>query len=312
MRALLACLALLLSTLLPSRGSAHDFSPGVLSLRERSDGRYDVVWTPPVDARAGDALVEVVYPPPCSAQGGVVTCGPEGLAGDIAFRGLDGSRAPIVVTVRLRDGLRVEALATAASPSVRVQARGAGSVGRWLRTGVEHVLFGLDHVAFIVGLFLLVGARRKLVATITAFTVAHSITLALGATRLLALPRAPVEATIAASILLVSSEALRDRPTIARAHPSVIAFLFGLVHGLGFAGALADTGVGGGGLARALLSFNAGVELAQLAIVAVLLIASRAALSPARAAMARRVSCYALGASGGYWLVERTVDLLRA
>lgn len=285
--------------------SAHGFNHGVLALHERPDGAFDVAWTPPVDTQQGDAPVEVLYPAGCTLAQQVLSCA-SGLDGEISFPGLAASRAQVIVMVQRRSGVRTELVATPARPTVRVDG-GDATWTRWVRTGFEHVLTGLDHVAFVVGLFLVVGARRRLIATVTAFTVAHSVTLALGATRLLELPRAPVEATIAASVLLVSSEALHDRPTITRTRPSVVAFLFGLVHGLGFAGALSETGLPRGALGLALVSFNVGVELAQLVIVAALLLLSRLPLPAERA---RRVACYVLGSAGAYWFFDRTLALL--
>ena len=134
--------------------------------------------------------------------------------------------------------------------------------------GVEHILSGIDHLLFVVALLFLVGFNRQLVWTITAFTLAHSLTLASAALGWLTLRSPPVEATIALSIVLVAGEALHKRETLARRLPALVAFLFGLVHGLGFAGALSEIGLPQNHLATALLTFNLGVELGQLVAVA--------------------------------------------
>src|SRR5690242_1477012 len=143
-----------------------------------------------------------------------------------------------------------------------------GEIARaYLVLGVEHILSGVDHLLFVAGLLFLVGFRRRLVGTITAFTVAHSLTLASSAFGWLTLRSPPVEASIALSIVLVASEALRQRETLARRTPSLVAFLFGLVHGLGFAGALKSIGLPQRHLPLALFTFNVGVEVGQLFVV---------------------------------------------
>lgn len=298
----------------PPRAWAHDFLPGVLSLVERDPGSFDVRWTAPVDASGAPGEVRVVYPPGCEEQGAVLSCA-GALSGPIAFEGLASSRVKVVVAVRWRDGHATDGIATGASPAFVVERGAPTSALAWVQTGAEHVLLGLDHVAFVVGLFVLVGRRpRTLVATITSFTVAHSVTLALASLRLVELPSAPVEATIAASVLLVAKEGTSAEPTLARTRPWLVAFLFGLVHGLGFADALEGLPLAAGSFAVALLSFNAGVELAQLAIVAALVLAGvtarRAGLSAAWRAGATRATCYALGALGAFWLFDRAYLVL--
>jgi hypothetical protein len=149
-----------------------------------------------------------------------------------------------------------------------------------------------------------------MIATVTAFTIAHSITLALAATHVLELASAPVEATIAASVVLVAVEATHRRPTLTRSYPWAVAGLFGLVHGLGFASALSEIGLPRGSSAVALVSFNVGVELAQLAIVGAFLLAARfVRLSPRREELTKTAACYALGAVGSYWLISRTAAI---
>jgi len=303
-------LVLLVLACAPRLALAHGFNHGVLALHERADHRFDVAWTAPIDTASGEVAVEPHYPRGCTLAGALLACD-GGLEGDITFPGLTASRAQVVVMVQLLDGRRVEGIATPSNPAVAVHAgQTSGVVQRWIRTGFEHVLTGLDHVAFVIGLFLVVGARRRLIATVTAFTVAHSVTLALAATGVVNVARAPVEASIAVSVLLVASEALHDRPTVTRTRPSVVAFLFGLVHGLGFAGALSELGLPRAALGRALVSFNVGVELAQLAIVGALFLLSRITLAGERATKVRRATCYVLGAAGAYWLFDRTLMLL--
>lgn len=293
---------------------AHDFRPGVLSLVETEAGHFDVAWTEPVDAAGEPGAVHIVYPPGCSPGERTLTCtGP--LEGAITFDGIRSARTKIVVTVRWKDGRTLDGVATGASPRVEIGRSAPTSVLQWLRLGTEHVFTGLDHVAFVIGLFLVVGPRRRLLfTTITSFTIAHSLTLALAALHVVELPRAPVEATIAASVLLVAKEATSSEPTLARTRPWLVAFLFGLVHGLGFAGALGELPLPKASFGVALVSFNAGVEVAQCVIVGALVLASmlaaRANVPAERRAQAARATCYVIGALGAFWLFDRAYLVL--
>jgi len=300
--------------------AAHDFNPGVLTLVELEDGRFRMAWTPPVDSTGSPAGVEVVLPEPCRRAGDLVDCGEAGLAGTISFARVHTRRMKVVVLVRWLGGEESEAIVSGADPRLRIDRRAAGprAVGAWIALGVEHILLGLDHLAFVIGLLLLLGPRpsRRLLATITAFTVAHSITLALAALDLVRLPSAPVEAAIAASVVLVAREALGRRPTATRRWPWLVAGLFGLVHGLGFAGALAEIGLPRESIGVSLVGFNLGVELGQLAVVAavVLLVGLAGALARRtgagggeRARLAARAAAYALGSIGAAWFLARVL-----
>jgi hydrogenase/urease accessory protein HupE len=201
---------------------------------------------------------------------------------------------------------------TGNTPSVRLYGsaddkRGMGEIARaYTVLGVEHILTGYDHLAFVLGLLFLVGFRRKLVWTITAFTCAHSLTLASAALGILTLRPPPVEASIALSIVLVANEAINPRDTLARRFPAVLAFLFGLVHGLGFAGALKEIGLPQAHLPIALLTFNVGVEMGQLLTVAACYGIYR--LLPRDAAWlprARMASLYAIGSLAAFWSWSR-------
>jgi hypothetical protein len=167
--------------------------------------------------------------------------------------------------------------------------------------GVQHILSGIDHLFFVAALLFLVGFRRRLIGTITAFTLAHSLTLACSVFGWITLRPAPVEATIAMSIVLVASEALREDDTLSRRVPAVVSFLFGLVHGLGFAGALKSIGLPKSHLPLALLSFNVGVEVGQLMMVLVAYAVVRLPISERWLGRARRPALYAVGAVAAYW-----------
>lgn len=180
----------------------------------------------------------------------------------------------------------------------------------YVMLGVEHILSGIDHLLFVVALLFLVGFNRRLVWTITAFTAAHSITLALSALGWLTLRSPPVEATIALSIMLVAVEALHRKPTLSRQWPAAVAFIFGLVHGLGFAGALQEIGLPQNHLSVALLTFNVGVELGQLLLVGVAYLIYRAVAARPKFASARTPALYAIGGLAAYWSIGRIVSIV--
>src|SRR6185369_11818000 len=246
-----------------------------MEVRETAPGEFLWQWSAASDKRPmGDDLVPR-WPSPCSATGpNTLRCGGEGLKGALAMEGV-GKRysAALVKVVWLDGGSHVYTL-TASQPSVELfgsadDRRGGAEIARaYVGLGIQHILGGIDHLLFVVGLLFLVGFRRQLIGTISAFTLAHSLTLACSVFGWITLRPAPVEATIAMSIVLVACEALRERETLARRMPALVSFLFGLVHGLGFAGALKNIGLPQSHLPLALLSFNVGVEIGQLLMVA--------------------------------------------
>jgi hydrogenase/urease accessory protein HupE len=301
----------LVALVFASAAHAHDFNPGVLALHELDAGTWDVAWTAPVDSRGTAANVDVTFPAGCTRRERTLTC-VDALAGPIAFLGLHDPAMQVIVSLHTRDGTREEHLVVGASPSVTVGARSESGATLWVRVGIEHILFGPDHVAFVLGLLLVLraGFTKRLLATLTAFTIAHSITLALAMLDVVRLPRAPVEACIALSVLLVAREALRERETLLRRAPWLVAGIFGLVHGLGFAGALTELGVPPDALGSTLVLFNVGIELGQVAIVIVALVLVRAVPQRARVAV-RVIACTALGACGAWWLIDRVIDLSR-
>jgi hydrogenase/urease accessory protein HupE len=177
--------------------------------------------------------------------------------------------------------------------------------------GVEHILTGFDHLMFVLALALLVQGRRRLIATVTAFTVAHSLTLACTALGVLSVPAVPVEASIALSIVLVCAECLRPGASLTRRAPWLVAFAFGLLHGLGFASALLEIGLPEQHLPAALFSFNLGVELGQLAVIAGVFALRALALRFAlpRAKLVRAL-IYAMGGMAAFWSLERIAAVL--
>jgi hydrogenase/urease accessory protein HupE len=256
-----------------------------------------------------------------------VACGAARLRGaTIAVPGIASSRVDAIVRVTWNDGHVTTGVLTDASEEFVVPEGPQGILlpdapartvaARYVRLGIEHILGGTDHVLFVIGLFLLVGATRALVATVSAFTVAHSLTLAAAVLGIVTVPSAPVEALIAASIVLLARELVRgpaDPPTLTRRFPWLVAFAFGLLHGLGFAGALAETGVPPDQIPLALVAFNVGVEVGQLGIVGTLV--GCAALAP-RALESRTarhwLPAYGLGAVASAWTIERILRFWRA
>lgn len=308
-RVILAALAFAIAWLASSVAEAHGLRPGALTLVEREPGVFTVAYTEPMDTRTVTAPVEFELPDGCRREADVLDCTGTGLHGTIAFPGLAEQGGKVVVFVRFLDGPPLEAIVDADDPRLELDRPPGDSAPAWIRLGILHILGGLDHLAFVLGLLLVVGLHdlRRLVATITSFTLAHSVTLALAATGVVSLHSAPVEATIAASVVLVAREAIDERDTLTRRAPWIVALAFGLVHGLGFAGALASWGMPAG---WNLLWFNLGVEIGQLAVVFVLWVsAERFGL---RLGRLRRPAAYAIGALAAFWLVERTVALFMA
>jgi len=294
---------------------AHEMSMAELELREVAHGEFLWQWTASGSRPASEQLTPQ-WPDGCQDDANMLRCGPGGLRGTLAMRGVGRGYSAALVKVYWLDGAQRVYTLTAAQRQVQLygaadDARGFGEIAlAYTLLGVEHILSGFDHLLFVLGLLFLVGFRRRLVMTITAFTLAHSLTLALSALGWLTLRSPPVEATIALSIVLVAGEALQPRATWARRWPALVAFGFGLVHGLGFAGALKEIGLPQHHLSAALLTFNLGVELGQLAVVSVVWLACRALLRWPQAALARTPALYAIGSVAAYWSIGRIAALV--
>jgi hydrogenase/urease accessory protein HupE len=235
----------------------------------------------------------------------------DGLDGaSIAIHGLERTSTDVIVRAQFEDGGSETRLLRPSSTTCTVErGRGPPAAG-YLRLGVEHILFGLDHLLFVLALLLIVRRPKPLVATITAFTVAHSITLALATLGAVTVPQAPVEAVIALSIVFVAAELVpvrRGESTLTSRKPWLIAFAFGLIHGLGFAGALHDVGLPRGEIPLALLLFNVGVEIGQLAFVlaALAFIARLERLQWPAVHAWRAVPAYVIGTVAACWMFTR-------
>ena len=297
---------------------AHDFRPGIVSLVEPAGGgfgEYVLRIVPPIDNRGEPVELALELPQGCTRSADRVHCA-GGLAGPVAVRGLRGDMKAVLVIERA--GGREDWILDAQHPSATIGPAPPNRALAWIWIGIDHILGGLDHLAFVIGLLLVleVTLDRRLLVTITAFTVAHSLTLALAALDVVTVSTAPVEACIAASVVLVAREAMHREPTAIRRLPWLAAGAFGLIHGLGFAAALGVGGLPRASLAWSLLWFNVGVELGQLAVVVAVVgavwlgrrsIGKRWIVGP----HVHRAACYTLGAVGAWWLLERVLDLLR-
>jgi len=244
-----------------------------------------------------------------------IDCGAQGLVGsELSIGGLDRSRTDALILIRLADGRSVRGLVNDSEPTYIVpeQESRAEVAGDYFVLGVEHLLTGLDHVLFVMGLVLLVVGWRALVWTITAFTIGHSVTLSLATLGLVSVPTLLFELAIAFSILILGGELARGSTGVApisllRRRPWWMAFGFGLLHGLGFAGALSEIGLPAGDIPLALFAFNVGVEAGQLLIVLPLVavgyaLGGRLATLPG---LVRSVPAYVIGSLAAFWCFER-------
>jgi len=235
----------------------------------------------------------------------------------ITFDGLPWTLIDVVVRVSYLDGTVKSHIASLRQPVVRLDSPQGPPVATagYFELGVAHILGGVDHLLFVLCLILLVPNVSGLFKTITAFTVAHSLTLALAALEWVRLPQPPVEATIALSILFLARELARTdgTPGIALRRPWAVAWVFGLLHGFGFASALAEVGLPQGDIPLALLLFNVGVEAGQIAFVFAVYPVVRLARRWRQAvpAWARSLPVYVVGSVAGFWWLQRMATLLR-
>lgn len=321
MRSLLATLLGLCwwVSVLPA-ATAHEVNPAFLELTESEAGRFDVVWKQPI--KDGRRLkLDPVFPDACEtssmtlegAVGAIVSrwtlhCALDD--GEIRIDGLDRTLTDVFVRIYYEDGTVVSAVLKPAETSFEFGDANPGApLLAYFRIGVDHIIFGYDHLLFVLGLCLLVRASQLLL-TVTAFTVAHSITLGLSTIAGVTLPGPPVEAVIALSLILLAREAItlqRGGASLTSQFPWAIAFGFGLIHGFGFAGALADIGLPKEQEVWALLLFNLGVEAGQVLFVVGLILLGYLLLRFSRTGLSisKTLSAYVVGGLGTVWLFER-------
>lgn len=324
----LGLLALLLMTM-PS--AAHESQPCLLNLRQLDNATWQLNWrTPPgrgavypvslelpqdwevLEASAVrsmtdyDLQVQMLKLPPGGVNGSL-----------ISFPGLKGIVTEVFVRLQRLDGTQFSAVVRSTDPQVVLKGarRWHETAGEFIALGCQHILAGPDHLLFVFGLLLIVDSRRTLLKTITAFTLAHSITLALASLGLVNIPRAPVEASIALSIMFLGPEILRVRrgeSSLTIRQPWIVAFVFGLLHGFGFASGLSLAGLPRVEIPLGLLSFNIGVELGQILFVSAVLLLGFA-LRSLRVKMPQRLQgapAYIVGCAGAFWFIQRTYQII--
>ena len=332
MNTLRLIMMLALSLAMTELAHAHRFAPSLLKVNEIAPGQYNMVWKTPAKATSNIPLrplwpesCEVKNASPAQLEGtGKVSTwqlhctdlGDDGLVGDtLGVAGLGANQASAMVMVALLDGRQFQEVLNAEQAEFVVPAQSsAGEVmGDYSLLGMEHIWGGIDHLMFVFGLLLLVGGGKRLLWTITAFTLGHSITLSLVTLGLFDYPVALVEFTIALSIFVLAVELTRkSRHDILWRNPWWLAGGFGLLHGMGFAGALAETGLPQGNVPLALLFFNVGIEIGQIAFIAVILVLwylLRKPLAPWQDRLLP-VPVYILGALSAMWCIERALEVI--
>jgi hydrogenase/urease accessory protein HupE len=308
---------------------AHEVRPAYLELRQTGPEIYEGLWKVPGqgDLRLG---IYVELPATCThvteprgsmvnnaySERWTVKC-PRGLDGStIHIAGLSGTMTDALVRVERLDGTTQVTRLTPSAPSFVVEAapRALQVARTYLVLGIEHILGGVDHLLFVLALVILVKGTRRLIATVTAFTLAHSLTLAGATLGFLHVPGPPVEAAIALSIVFVAAEIIRSRQGnagVTEKFPWIVAFSFGLLHGFGFASALNEVGLPQSAIPVALLCFNVGVEIGQLLfIAAVFTVIALARQLTRRFGMSQplwawRVPPYAIGTVAAFWIIQR-------
>ena len=329
-RAAAVVLVAVVAVLRAGAAEAHEVRPGFLELRETSPETYSVLWKHPAGGEVQISLAPV-FPKDCSFRttdrqqmtpGAVIVRGtlrcPGGIGGKtIVIAGLEATITDVLIRLHNADGRLESHLVRPTSPSATLG--GTTSTGQrvlaYLQLGVQHILLGVDHLLFVLGLLLIVQDRWMLLKTITSFTVAHSITLAIATLGYASAPLPPLTAAIALSILFLGPEIVRvwrGETSFTIRHPWVVAFGFGLLHGFGFASGLSTVGMPRAEIPLALLMFNIGVELGQLVFVALILLLHQAlrVLEFRWPRWAELGPAYLIGTLGAYWTIQRTVMML--
>jgi hydrogenase/urease accessory protein HupE len=324
----LAAVALVLAW--GSLAQAHEARPGFLELRETGPETWSLLWKRPTGGEVEIQIAPVIpegcrlvtpdrqqLTPGAVIVRGTLTCA-GGLAGKtIAIAGLEATITDVLVRVRHADGRLESHLLRPATPSVTlggVTTATERALG-YLQIGIQHILLGVDHLLFVLGLLLIVSDRWMLLKTITSFTLAHSITLAIATLGYASAPLPPLNAAIALSILFLGPEIVRKwrgETSFTIRHPWVVAFAFGLLHGFGFASGLAAMGLPRAEIPLALLLFNVGVEIGQVAFVLMIVLLERSfsVLEVRWPRFVERLPGYAVGSLGAYWTIQRTLILL--
>jgi hypothetical protein len=321
-------LLVLLAQIVPA--GAHEIRPGYLELTESRSGDLRILWRQPIAGGYAAPLLPTISTgwlqrePFSSLRSDSaylrewhVASPHAALAGaTVKVEGLERTITDVLLRVTYADGGELTQLLKPSAPSFQIPAAGKSGlpVRQYLELGFMHIWSGIDHLLYVFGLLLLVRDIRTLVKTITGFTVAHSLTLAAASLGYVHVPPAPVEAVIALSIVFVAAEVLNAREgrlNLAQRAPWAVAFGFGLLHGLGFAGALAEVGLPAQSIPAALLLFNVGIEVGQLTFIGLLLLAVQALwrLAPRLVGQLHWAPPYVIGSVASFWLIERVAAI---
>jgi hydrogenase/urease accessory protein HupE len=310
---------------------AHEARPAYLEIKETAPGKFEVLWRTPV--LAGMRLPVVLQIPDdvknlkapavqeladSLLERHWIDAGPNGLGGKrIEFAGLQLTITDVLVRVEMLDGRKWTTIARPSQPWIEIAESQSwlGVMGAYIVQGIRHILFGADHMLFVLGLLLIVKNRWMLLKTVTAFTVAHSITLAIATLGYAEAPVLPLNAAIALSILFLGPEIVRSwrgETSFTINHPWVVAFAFGLLHGFGFASALTGAGLPRSDLPLALVSFNVGVELGQLGFIGLILALEHSfrILEVRWPRWAQALPGYAVGSLGAFWTIQRVAMMI--
>jgi len=310
-------MALLWVTIIPCY--AHAPSLAVLSLQENEAGSFTLSWqTAPGFSSRDEAFISLPlnFPSHCSFSARQLNCGKDGLTGEIGFTKFDRNISALVLKITWRDGDIRNYTLTSSKNTIHITKNDHAPTSffdtgfDYLNLGIEHILFGIDHLLFVLGLLWLAREIKLLIKTITAFTIAHSITLGGAALGWFGIPVMPVEAIIALSIVYVATEAVRkydNRHGLTAHYPWVVAFCFGLLHGFGFANALSNIQLPEENTLSALLFFNIGIEFGQLIFVTIILFIYRAirTLPVSIPRWIELMPLYTIGSLAMFWVFER-------
>ena len=315
----------------PLQANADEIRPALLDIKEQSTGLFAVTWKVPtrgnrvlaITPQLPESLQLVGAPtikevPGARIEHSTYKSSGAPLSGQsIAIDGLSATQTDVLLLVQFHDGASHSAILRPASPqfTIPLEASKLKVAGDYWRMGTVHILEGVDHLLFVLALMLIVTGFKPLLKAVTAFTVAHSITLALATLGVVHIPSAPTEALIALSILFLAVEIIHSRQgkiSLTEQYPWVVAFAFGLFHGLGFAGALSEIGLPQQEIPLALLMFNVGVETGQLmfiaAVLALFAVLKRLPVTLPQGAW--RVLPYSIGSIAAYWTIDRVMSFM--
>lgn len=311
---------------------AHEMRPAYLEIEESSPNRFNVLWKQPsigplvlrLEPKLSNGLLDANPDEEFVVNGSAIrrwknrALALESFDGaTLTIEGLERTLIDTLVTIEFANGKQVQALLRPDHSQFDIHLSGAGKfpVPVYLPLGIEHILTGFDHLSFVLGLMLLVRNLRNLLMTITAFTIAHSVTLAAAALGYVKVSAPEIESLVALSIVFVALEIVRSmhgHAGLTTRYPWLIASIFGLLHGFAFAGSLAEIGLPSHNIPGALFLFNCGVEIGQLLFVGVTLVSIaviRRLLRPCLVERGRWLTAYGIGTLACYWVFAR-VDLL--